>query len=101
MLGNFLSCSKGGKDACEVQVGRCDFSHDATAEKSLISPAGENLLFFLKLRQVPVELRLGPQGPTDVASRNTSLHTSCEGPLGISVQSVSGPRYSSGTAARS
>ena len=100
MSGNFLSCSKGGKDACEVQVGRRDFPRDATAEKGLISPAGENLLVFLELRQVPLELRRGPQGPAGVASGKTSLHTSCEGPLRIPVQSVSGPRYSSRTAAR-
>ena len=100
MLGNFLSCSKGGKDSCEVQVGRRDFSRDATAGQSLISPAGENLLTLLELRQVPLELGRGPQGPAGVASGKTSLHKSWEGPLGIPVQSVSGPRYSSGTAAR-
>ena len=100
MSGNFLSCSKGGKEAGEVQVGRRDFPRDATAEKGLISPAGENLLVSLELWQVPLELRWVPQGPAGVASGKTSLHMSCEGPLGIPVQSVLGPRYSSGTAAR-
>ena len=64
MLGNFLSCSKGEKDAYQLQEGRHDFPRDATAEKSLISPAGENLLVLLELGQVHLELRWGPQGPS-------------------------------------
>ena len=100
MSGNFLCCSKGGKDVCEVQVGRRDFPADATAEKGLISPAGEDLLVLLELRQVPLKLRRGPQGPAGVASGKTSLHTSCEGPLWIPVQSVTGAMYSPGTADR-
>ena len=32
----------------------------------------------------------GPQGPTRVASGKSSLHSSCEGPLGIPLQSVRG-----------
>ena len=50
--GNFLSCSKGGKDPLEVPEVRCDLPRDASAEMGLISPAGENLLDFLELRQV-------------------------------------------------
>ena len=61
MSGNFLSCSKDVKDPFEVQEGRCDFPRDATVEKGRISPGGENLLDFLELRQVPLELRWGPQ----------------------------------------
>ena len=56
MSGNFLSCSKGVKDPFKVQEGRCDFPQDASAEKGLISPGVENLLVFLELRQVPLEL---------------------------------------------
>ena len=88
--GNFLSCSKGGKDPCKVQEGRHDFPREATTEKGLISPARENLLIFLDLRQVPLELQQGPQGPAGVASGKNSLHASCEGPLQIPLQSVSG-----------
>ena len=54
--GNFLSCSKGVKDLLEVQEGKCDFPQDATAENGLIYPGGENLLVFLKLRQILLEL---------------------------------------------
>ena len=48
---------------------------------------------------VPLELRRGPQGPACVALGKTSLHTSCEGPLRIPVQSVLGPRSSFGAEA--
>ena len=52
MSGNFLSCTKGVKDPFDVQEGRCEFPIDATAEKGLISPGGENLLDFLEMWQV-------------------------------------------------
>ena len=99
MSGNFLSCCKGVKDPFEVQEGRCDFPRDATAEKGLTSPEGENLLFFLELWQVPLELRWGPQEITGVASGKASLHTSYEGPLRIPLQLVLGPKSSSGAEA--
>ena len=41
MSGNFLNSSKSGKDGCEVEMERRGFPCDATAEKSLILPAGE------------------------------------------------------------
>ena len=56
MLGNFLSCSQSVKDPFLVQEGRCYIPRDATEEKGFISSAGENLLVFLKLPQVPLEL---------------------------------------------
>ena len=52
MLGNFLSCSKCVKDTFQVQEGKCDFPQDTVSEKGLISPAGENLLYYLELQQV-------------------------------------------------
>ena len=52
MSGNFLSCSKGVKDPLEVPDVRTDYAPDASAEMGLISPGGENLLYFLELRQV-------------------------------------------------
>ena len=48
---------------------------------------------------VPLELGRGLQGPAHVASGKSSLLASCEGPLGIPLQSVPGPRSSSGTEA--
>ena len=52
MSGILLSCSKGVKDPLEDPEVRCDLPPDASAEMSLISPVGENLLYFLELRQV-------------------------------------------------
>ena len=52
MSGNLLSCSKGVKDPLEVPDVRCDYPRDASAEMGLISPARDNLLDFLELRQV-------------------------------------------------
>ena len=99
MLGNFLSCSKGVKDSFKVQEGRCDFPQDATAEKGLITPGRENLLVFLELWQVPLELRQGPQGPARVDSGKANLHASCKAPLKIPLQSVTGHVSSSGAEA--
>ena len=52
MSGNFLSCSMVVKDPLEVPEVRCDWPRDASAESSLTSPGGENLLDFLELLQV-------------------------------------------------
>ena len=52
MWGNFLSCSKGLKDPLEVPEVRCDLPRDASAEMGLISPGGENLLYYLELKHV-------------------------------------------------
>ena len=52
MSGNFLSCSKGVKDPLEVPEVRCVETQDASAEMGLISPGGENLLYYLELKQV-------------------------------------------------
>ena len=60
----------------------------------VIRPGGENLLDFLQLRQVPLELRQGPQGPALLASGKASLHENCKGPLGIPLQLVPGLKTS-------
>ena len=84
---NFLSYCKDVKDPFQVKKGMCDFPQEAAAEKGLISPGGENILVFLELQHIPLELRRGIQGPARVASGKASLHASCEGPLGIALQS--------------
>ena len=43
---------------------------------------------------VPLELRLRRQVPDHVSSGKSSLHASCEGPLGIPLQSAQGPMAS-------
>ena len=45
----------------------------------LILPGGENLLDFLDLRQVPLDLGQGPQGHALVASGKASPHASGSG----------------------
>ena len=49
---NFLSGSKGVKDVLEGTEFRFDELLEASFEKCLISPGGQNLLDFLKLWQV-------------------------------------------------
>ena len=98
MSGNFLSRSKGVKDPFEVQEGRCDFPRHAAAEKGLNAHGRENLLVFLELQQVLLELRRGPQGPSRVASGEASLRANGEGHFGIPLQLVAGPRSTSGAA---
>ena len=90
ILGNFLSCLKGVKDPFKAQERRCDFPRDASAEKGLISLGGENLLVYVELRQFPLELQWGPQGPAHVDSGKASLHASCEGTLGIPLLELQG-----------
>ena len=52
MSGNFLRCSKGGKDPLKVPEVRCDKPGDASAEMGLFSPGGTNLLDFFELQHV-------------------------------------------------
>ena len=94
MSGNFLSCSKCVKDPLEVPEFMCDYPLVASAEMGLISPGGENLLYFLELRQVfstydgdlrdplwwpqerpvPMRVALGPLGiPLPSMPRPTTL----------------------------
>ena len=47
----------------------------------------------------PLHLPRGPEGPARVASGKSSLQASCKGPLRIPLQSVPGPRSSSGAEA--
>ena len=51
-VGELLELQQGVKDPLEVPEVRCDLPRDASAEMGLISPAGENLLDFLELRQM-------------------------------------------------
>ena len=55
--------------------------------------------FFSSCGGVPLELRQRPQGPAHGASGRSSLHASSEEPLRIPLQSMLGPRSSSGVQA--
>ena len=92
MSGNFLSCSKGVKDPLEVPELTCDYPLVASTEMGLISPGGENLLYFLELRQVlstyDGDLRDPLWGPQE---RPVPMRVA-RGPLGIPLPSMSGPK---------
>ena len=99
MSGNFLSCSKGVKDPLEVPEVRCDKPQDGSAEMGLILPGGENLLDFLELRQVLLtydgDLR-DPRWCTQ--ERPVHMHVA-QGPLGIPLPSMPGPKILCGAGA--
>ena len=99
MSGNFLSCSKGVKDQLEVPEVRSDLPRDASAEMGLISPAGENLLDFLELRQVlstyDGDLRDPLQWPQE---RPVPMRVALR-PLGIPLTSMQGPKTLCGVGA--
>ena len=99
MSGSFLSCSKGVKDPLEVPEVRCEQPGDASAEMGLISPGGENLLEFLELRQVLLtydgdlrDLLWWPQ------ERPIPMRV-VQGPLGIPLTSMLGPKTLCGVSA--
>ena len=99
MSGNFLNCLKSVKDPFRAQEGRRDFPRDTTVEKGLSSCGGENLLVFLELQWGSTRVMTGTSGTRSWGLREVSLHTSREGPLGIALHSLSGPRSSSGVEA--
>ena len=102
MSGKFLGCIKAVKDPSEAQERRWDFSPTPQRERASSHVEGIISWIFLSCSRnlgVPLKLLLGLQGPARVASGRSSLQASCEGPLGIPLQSVPGPRSSSGAEA--
>ena len=103
MLGKFWSCLKGVKDLSRLkrEVG---ISLEMLQWKRASSRFEGRISWLFsswgRKLEVPLELRQGPQGPACVASGKSSLHASCEGPLGIPLQSLSGSKSSSGVEAR-
>ena len=59
-------------------------------------PEGEISCFFSSCGRFPLEFQWGPHGPARGLSGVSSFHASHEGPLGIPLQSLPGPRSSSG-----
>ena len=99
MSGNFLSCSKGVKDPLEVPEVRCDKPRDASTEMGLISPGGENLLYFLELRQVLSTYDGDLRDPLCWPQERPVPMRVSRGPLGIPLPSMPGPKilYGVGT----
>ena len=99
MSGNFLSCSKGVKDPLEVPEVRCEYPRDASAEMGLISPGGENLLDFLKLRQVLSSYDGDLRDPHWWPQERPVPMRVARGPLDIPLPSMPGPKIVCGASA--
>ena len=96
MSGNFLSCSKGGKDPLEVPEVRCEQPRDASAEMGLISPGGKNLLDFHELRQVRSTFDGDIRDPLWWHQERPVPMRVARVPLGIPIRSMPGPKTLSG-----
>ena len=92
MSGNFLSCSKGVKDPLEVPEVSCDLPRDASSEMGLISPGGENLLYFLELRQVLSTYDGDLRDTLWWPQERPVPKRVARGPLGIPLPSMLGPK---------
>ena len=92
MSGNFLSCSKGVKDPLEVPEVRCYKPRVASAEMGLISPGRENLLDFLKLRQVLSTYDWALRDALWWPQERPVPKRVPRGPLGIPLPSMPGPK---------
>ena len=92
MSRNFLSCSKGVKDLLELPEVRCNSPRDASAEMGLISPGGENLLDFLELWQVLSTSDGDHRDPLWWPQERPVPMREAQGPLGIPLPSMPGPK---------
>ena len=99
MSGNFLSCSKGVKDPLEFPEVRCDKPRDASAEMGLISPGGENLLDIFELRQEPSTYDGDLRDPLCCPQERPVPMRVAQGPLGIPLPSMLGPKTLCGVSA--
>ena len=99
MSGNFLNCSKGVKDPLEVPEVRCDYPRDASAEKGLISPGGENLLDILELQQVLSTYDGVLRDPLWWHQERPVPMRVARGRLGIPLPSMPGPKLFCGAGA--
>ena len=99
MSGNFLSCSKGVKDPLEVPEVRCDEPRDASAEMSLISPGGENVLDILELQRVLSTSDGDLRDPLWWPQERPVPMRVARGPLGILLPSMPGPKILCGVGA--
>ena len=95
MLGNFLSCLEGVKTLSGLRM-EGGISLKTAQQKSASARVKWRMPWFLSsCGGVPLELRLGPQGPTRGTSGKSNLQASCDGSFGIPLQSLPGMRSSS------
>ena len=98
-VGDLLELQQG----CEVALGapevRCDKPRDASVEKALISPGGENLLDFLELRQVLSTYDGDLRDPLWWPQERPVPLRVARGPLGIPLPSMTGRKTLCGVSA--
>ena len=99
MSWNLLSCLKGFKDPVAWLRREGGIPHKTPQMKKSARFEWRISWFFSSDSGIPLELRWGPQGPTHGASGRSSLHASHEESLRIPLQSLPGPRSSSGVEA--
>ena len=103
MSGNFLSCMNVVKDPLEIKR-EGGISLKMLQRKRASSSVEWRISWcfssFFRKRGVLLKIRRGPHELACVATGKSSLHASCEGPLRIPLQSVPGPRSSSGAEVR-
>ena len=99
MSGNFLSCSNGVKDPLEVPEFKCDYPLVASVEMGLMSAGGENILDFLELRQVLSTYDGDIRDPLWWTQERPVHLRVAQGPLGIPLLSMPGPKILCGVGA--
>ena len=98
MSGNFLSCLRVSRNLSGLRL-EGGISLETPHQKRASARVEWRISwFFSSCGEVPLEFRRD-QGPTHGASGRSSLHASHEGPLKIPLQSLPGPRSSSGVEA--
>ena len=99
MSGNFLSCLKGVRMLSGLRREGGISLEMLQQKRASARLEGRISLFFWSCGGLPLELRWGNQGPAHGASGRSSLPVSLEGPKGIPLLSLPGPRSSSGAEA--
>ena len=99
MSGNFMRCSNCVKGPLEGPVVRCDEPRDASAEMGLNSTGGENLLYFLEMRQVLSTFDGDLRGPHWFPQERPVPMRVAQGPRGIPLPSMPGPKTLCGVGA--
>ena len=97
MSGNLLSCVKGVTYSFKAQE-EGGISLKMLQRKRASSGVEGRMSWFFsscgRILEVSLEFRRGPQGPARLACEKSSLHSSCEGLLGICLQLLQGHRDS-------
>ena len=80
------------KNSLEVPEVKCDWPRDTSVETGLISPAGENLLYFTEFRQVLSTYDGDFRDPVCWPQERPVPMRVARVPLGFPLQSMTGPK---------